>query len=310
MPLPHNSATATVIIDGLGICCFNHRRQFWEVGYLRHNHHDHKLLLGIEDALSHPISIGPQDIIRIETINGISFYKDYPDGFFGREPVQDRTKDASLMSADEKENFRWAINLEDPLDEIKHGAGRLMRPPYPVTRAFFENAVFYTQSLPRQDLYNLAETEDGSTMDDPKLKERLFGKTNNLTAGDITCASDGAVNVIIEAGHGHSKIKATLSHRPDNPWRIHLKNMRPGNLSFGGSESHDRHKGSHGELTHPSNNKPEKGDFQLYYDAFNLDDNRKKRALWGRPEIDPLASGRTDCNLVWVGTTDDLDALF
>jgi hypothetical protein len=311
MPLPHNNATARLTMDGLGICCFNHRRQFWEVGYLRHDHHNHKLILGIEGALSTPITFDPSDrdvVIRIETINGISSYKDYPDGFFGHEPVADRTKDPTQMSDDEKENFRWAINLEDPLDEMKQGKGDLVKPSgFGVTRCFIANAVFYTRALGPKDLFNLSIGEDGSTMDDPELEEHKFGKTNNLTAADITCASDGAVNVIIDDGHGHSQIIGPLPHRPGNPWQISLRNMRPGQLSFGEHEDHD---GSHGEPRKGPESRPEIGDYHLYYTAFDLDDNRKERALWGFPEFTPADSGRTDCNLVWVGTSDDLDALF
>lgn len=308
MPLPHNSATARVTIDGLGICCFNHRRQFWEIGYLRHREHDHVLALSIDDQ---PVALDPMNrdfVIRIETRNGISPYRDFPDGFFGRERVADRTKNPTQMSDDEKENFRWAIDLEDPLDEMKQGTGRLFKPSgFRVTRAFISDAVFYTSLLGPKDLFNLSINQNGSTMSDPELQAHIFGKTNNLTAADITCASDGAVNVIIDDGHGHSDIKATLPHRTGNPWRIELKNMRPGTLSFGG-EHHD-HEHPQVETTKgPERARPEKGDYQLYYTAFNLADHRKQRALWGFPE--EIQSGRTDCNLVWVSSTDDLDAIF
>jgi hypothetical protein len=306
MPLPHNSATATVIIDGLGICCFNHRRQFWEVGYLRHDEHNHVLALTIDDK---PVDLDPVNrdfVIRIETINGISPYRDFPDGFFGSERVADRTKDPLKMSDDEKENFRWAIDLEDPWDEMKQGRGKLFRPPgFKVTRAFIADAVFYTWELGPRDLFNLSMAENGSTMSDRELDAHKFGKTNNLTAGDITCASDGAVNVIIDDGHGHSVVKATLPHRSGNPWQISLKNMRPGRVSFSGQHDHE---GSHDEIRIAPGRRPEIGDYQLYYKVFDLDDNRKQRALWGFPEINQ--SGRTDCNLVWVSTTDDLDAIF
>lgn len=211
------------------------------------------------------------------------------------------------MSDDEKENFRWAIDLEDPLDEMKQGTGNLFKPSqFRVTRAFIADAVFYTSLLGPKDLFNLSMAENGSTMSDPELQARIFGKKNNLTAADITCASDGAVNVIIDDGHGHSKIEATLPHRSGNPWRISLTNMRPGVLSFGGNHDHQH---SRSETTKaPERARPEKGDYQLYYTAFNLADNRKQRALWGYPE--ETESGRTDCNLVWVSSTDDLDALF
>jgi len=306
MPLPHNSATATVTIDGLGICCFNHRRQFWEVGYLRHDAHNHELALFIDEKRVDLDPVNRDFVIRIETINGISPYRDFPDGFFGSERVADRTKDPLQMSDDEKENFRWAVDLEDPWDEMKQGKGELFKPSgFKVTRAFISDAVFYTREIGPKDLFNLSMAENGSTMSDRELEAHKFGKTNNLTAADITCASDGAVNVIVDNGHGHSEIKATLLHRSGDPWQISLKNMRPGRVSFSGQHDHES---LHDEIRVAPGRRPEMGDYQLYYTAFNLLDHRKQRALWGFPEINQ--SGRTDCNLVWASTSDDLDALF
>lgn len=297
-------------MDGLGICCFNRQRQIWEIGFLRHHQHNHVLAVGIQGALSTSIALDPANrdaVIRIETINGISQYKEFPDGFFGGGPVQDRTKDPAQMSDDEKENFRWAIDLEDPQDEMKQGQGHLVKPPagIGVTRAFIADAVFYTRSIGTQDLFNLKISENGSTMSDSELEAHKFGKTNNVTAADITCAGDGAVNVIIDDGHGHD-VTVTLPHRPGNPWQITLRNMRPDGISFGG---HHDHEGRHGDLT-KGPPRPEMGDYQLYYAAFDLADHRKQRALWGFPETNPAASGRTDCNLVWDSNTDDLDGLF
>ena len=311
MTLPHNSATAKVTIDGLGICCFNHRRQFWEVGYLRHDQHEqesHALVLTIDN---NPVPLEPSGrdlVIRIETINGISPYRDFPDGFYGRERIADRTKNPGQMTEDEKENFRWAIDLEDPLDEMKQGTGNLFKPTrFGVTRAFISDAVFYTSLLAPQDLFNLSMAEDGSTMNEQELQARIFGKTNNLTAGDITCARDGAINVIIDDGHGHSQV-IRLDHRPGDPHQITLTNMRPGGVSFGGHHDHDQQAPEVENVKGPEHPRPEKGDYQLYYTAFKLADNRKQRVLWGFPE--ETESGRTDCNLVWVSSTDDLDGLY
>jgi hypothetical protein len=289
MPLPHNSATATVIIDGLGICCFNHRRQFWEVGFIRHTgpEHKHQLDLDIKDLVTMPID--PTDTIRIETIGGISPFKDFPNGFFDY-PRPDRKLAETQMSPDEKETFRWAVDLEDPSD-IDHGTGHLTLPEFPVTRAFIQNAVFYTKKLPKNNLSRLFVSDNGTTMSDPEFEERSFGKTNTLLAGDITCEPTGVVNVVIEHTNGHSDI-IRLEHTPRKPWQITLNNMR--------SPGHHE----------PSSGKREQGDFQLYYDAFELDDKTKQRSLWGFPESERTESGRTDCNTVWVGTSDDLDALF
>jgi hypothetical protein len=310
MTLPHNTATAKVTIDGLAICCFTHRRQLWEVGYLRHNHHNHRLILDIDGDPNTPIEFRPDRgiVIRIETLRGISPYRQFPDGFFDQLTIADRKQPPANLDA--AENFRWAINLEDPLD-IGHGRGQLVRLPFSVTRAFIHDAVFYTQALPTKNLFRLFVPEDGATMSQQELDRHLFGKTNNVIGADITCAADGAVNVVIEDGHGHSQTIGPLPHRPGNPWQISLTNMRPElTESRNESESDEGSHGGHGGGVTVSASKPAKGDFQLYYDAFDLDDRRQQRALWGFPEPAPIRSGRTDCNTVWVGTSDNLDALF
>src|SRR3954447_27038762 len=125
MPLPHNTATAQIIMDGLAIDCFNRRRQLWQVAFLRHNDHNHRLILDIDGNADTPIEFRPKRgiIIRIETLQGISPYRDFPDGFFDKGPIRDRTRPPA--TADEAENFRWIINLEDP-QSIGHGAGHLV----------------------------------------------------------------------------------------------------------------------------------------------------------------------------------------
>jgi|SRR5690349_263785 len=293
MPLPHNSATAQIIMDGLAIDCFNRKRQLWEVAFLRHNHHNHELKLNVQGYPKMPITL-PQKrgiTIRIETLQGISPYQDFPDGFFDKGAVQRKVAPAD---ADQAENFRWIIDLENSTD-IGHGPGHFEKCPFPVTRAFIENAVFYTLKLPTNDLHRLFDSEDGATMSSSEFNQRLFGKTNDLVGADITCAANGAINIVID-DDGRSQTIGPLAHRPGNPWLISLTNMRPTATESG------------------SDDKPKKGDFQLYYAVFTLDDQRQKRALWGFPE--PLIddgfkiSGRTDCNKVFAGTSPNLDTLF
>jgi hypothetical protein len=306
MPLPHNTATARIKMDGLAISCFNRARQLWEVGYLRHNQHGHRLILDIDGNADTPIEFRSKRgiIIRFETIQGISPFRDFPNGFFDRGLIANRK--VAPANQDESENFRWAINLEEPPPDIGHGRGHLVKSPFPVTRAFIQNAVLYTLDLPVNDLHRLLVSENGETMSAGEFNQKKFGKTNNLIGADITCAAGGAINVVIEDDE-KSKI-IPLPHRPGNPWQITLTNMRPETVAT----DRDSH-GGHGSVKALAA-KPRKGDFHLYYDVFRLDDRRQERALWGFPEPSKSrgfkVSGRTDCNMVFLGTSSNLDVLF
>jgi hypothetical protein len=153
--------------------------------------------------------------------------------------------------------------------------------------------------------------EDGETMSQNDFDKRLFGRTNNVLGADITCEANGAVNIIIDEGHGSPKTIGPFPHRPGNPWQISLTNMRaePTELPIRSEGERGSHV-AHGTGMTVKANKPRIGDFQLYYDAFDLDDKTKKRALWGFPEHAAIRSGRTDCNIAFVGTSDNLDKLF
>jgi hypothetical protein len=310
MTLPQNDATANLLIDGLAICCFNHTNQVWEVAFLRHNHHDHRLILDIDGDPNTPIEFLPKPgiLIRIETVNGKSPVG-FPDGFFDMGHIPDRTQ--APANSDEAENFRWAIDLENPND-IGHGPGHLVRPGFPVTRAFIHNAVFYTRVLNTKDLFRLLVSEDGETMSPAQLQAHLFGKTNNVIGADLTCADDGAINVIIDDGQGSPQTIGPLPHRSGNPWQISITNMRPTPTESRKESQRENHSvAGCDDGASLIMGKPKKGDFQLYYDPFELDDKTQQRALWGFPEPGPLfVSGRTDCNTVWVGTSENLDALF
>jgi hypothetical protein len=313
MTLPHNSATATLTIDGLAICCFNKATSKWEVGYLHPSHpeHHHDLILNIDGGPRRDLSDTSE--IWIDTLVGLKPIA-YPLGFFDRGPINkdNRKRDPDSMTPDEKENFRWVLDLEDP-HSVEHGKGHLVNPGYPVTRAFISNAVFYTKKLPKKEVYNLSIDEKGDQMSEGDFGKLLFGRTNDVIGADITAA---AIVITIIYEERAPEILMPLVHRPGDPWRISLTNMRPFAVARppraasgheGMSKSADGH---HTRVGRAAADVPEKGDFDLYYAAFKLDDPTLERALWGFPESGAVLSGRTDCNTVWVGTSDNLDALF
>jgi len=294
-PLPHDEATANLFFDGLGICCFNSNK-IWEIGFLRDDVHEHDLILDIDGHPDMPLPIEDEHgvVIRITTVGGISQQTDYPKGYFGSGSVTDRKKRPT--SLEEAENFGWVIDLEKPGD-IDHGTGHLTKPPgIPVTRTFIHDAVFYTASLPVKRTHRLLDSQDGNGLSDAEFEALLFGRENDLIGADIKCGSRGAINIAIERTHAPTR-NYSLPHRPSNPWQISLTNQRSTPVRIqkpGAKRQHPRRK----------------GDFQRYYRAFKLDDVRRQRALWGFADAIDAKSGRTDCNIVFAGTSPNLDGLF
>jgi hypothetical protein len=281
MSLEHEVATANLLIDGLAICGFNERNRIWEVAYLRHPEHE----LGLDLGDGSGVRKIPRDarVIRVETVKGQTpdYDSEFQLGFFDRGPVQDRTLDPLGMSTDEKENFRWAMNLDEGSD-VPHGQITLKPPPYPVTMAYISDAVFYSAAITPRNMYLIPLRDNPATMSPTALDRDLYGKTADQIGADIRCAADGGVKVTID-----NEELPLLPHTPGSPWKMMLMNMRP---FLGGGHHHME------VATTSSDANLEQGDFQIYYDS--LDATGEKYSLWGHPS--PRFSGRTDCNTPWI----------
>jgi hypothetical protein len=237
-------------------------------------------------------------VIRITTVGGSSPHTEFPKGYFGSGTVANRKKRPTTL--EQAEDFGWVIDLEKPGD-IDHGTGRLMKPAgFPVTHTFVEKAVFYTESLPVKRLHRFFDSQDGDGLSDEEFDAGMFGRANDLIGADITC---DAINIVIDRTHGPSTTIPPLPHRTGNPWQISLTNMRSTPVRT--LREKDRQRAMR-LRRHPRR----KGDFQLYYRAFKLDDERRKRALWGFADAIDFKSGRTDCNMVFAGTSPNLNGLF
>lgn len=284
MLLPHNEATATITIDGLAICCFNRGDKKWDLAFLHHPHPPaHRLILLVD---GHRENLPQQPgLLTFETVNG-HFPTGFPDGFFDNGPIRNRR--VPPATPEEEENFRWVMDLEDPHD-VNHGNVTLKKPDpsFPITRAYIQNAVFYTSRRSPDDLILLPDGQDPNQTPNPTI----YGKTNDEMSGDIFCDAGGQVVIKVDG----NEIRR-LDHRPGKPWTICLTHMCP-------------------LLPVRPGTRFEKGDFHLFYDVLNITGNR--HALWGKPNT-PSAmscaeanhSGRTDCDTVRLGNTNNLDALF
>jgi hypothetical protein len=301
MPLNHDDATAKIKIDGLAICCFNKKERRWEVGVMRHD--EHAFILRWADG--HEALAVPADarVVRIETENGETpdYDKEFSEGFFDAGPVGNRKRDAAGLTDDERENFRWAMNLDDGAD-VPHGTITIKRPPYPVTMVYISDAVFYTNAITPENMFLLPLVEDPNNMSARAVDQRLYGKTADEIGVDIKCSEGGRIKIIVD-----DKEVGSMEHRPGEPWGMELMNMR---------KDHNHDRPGHGHMVmapvaaaavavDQSATLYQQGDFQIYYDS--LDVTGDKYSLWGkRPpgaasSSSPFGmSGRTDCNTPWV----------
>lgn len=292
MTLLHQNATATITIDGLAICCFNHIEHVWDLAFLHKDDDDaeprceHTLTLQV-DGTTISLPDNPQQI-AFETINAQvpDYSGSFADGFFDAGPIHDRSE--APTTADELENFRWVLDLEDPAEVA--GVRSLKTPTTRPTRVLISNAVFYTNKITSNTLFFFPYPVDPNGLSTGQINRGLLGRTNDRIAADIFCQSDGAVVIKVDGVE-----QPPLNHRPGKPWQIVLTNLCDREPSGG--------------------YRFEKGDFHLFYDA--LDFVPPKLVIWGEPvkqaptsaQIDRV-SGRTDCDTTRVGTSGNLDVLF
>jgi hypothetical protein len=301
MSLPHDNATANLVIDGLAICCFNRKHKpdpRWEIGLLRHPDH-HLEIMAVRGSERRPYSI-PQTARSIEftTSRGQKpDYSTYKDGFFDVEKLDRPKRNKPPVDPDHRENYRWTLDLDDDND-CAHGKIVDIHPPsYGATVAYLDNALLYTITQTPSILYLVPEGFDPRCKSEAELERYKLGLTNDQIGADITCKTNGAIIILVDG----EEIDR-LDHVPGDPWHICILNMRP----------HDHHppplQGNTCDL--------ERGDFQLYYDAVVT--SKKRHEIWGFPmasQPDPThcaasRSGRTDCNTMRVGENiDNLDDL-
>jgi hypothetical protein len=295
MTLNHNEALARVTVDGLGICCFNSGEKKWDIAFLRLPEPAcHELLLKVEGEEEVEIneSVG---LVSFETVNG-HFPDGFPQGYFDNGPVNRRVNPSAGA---ETENFRWVIDLENNDDVPHHFIGLKNPPETPLTRAFIQNAVFYTLNVSPRELVLVHDTVNPNPISDPFV----LGRTNDEISADMFCNPGG--ELVIRIG-GEERFRKP--YRPGNPWKICLTNL------------------CIGTPTQPP--RLHKGDFQNFYKVIDI--SGTPHALWGEPVASGVAqcfpgadpggggsgappgflAGRPDCDTTRLGTTQTLDRLF
>jgi len=218
MPVQESSAVALVRFTGLGIICFNRDRKRGEIAAVRDN--KHMLTVKIQrpifqDGGENDIVVYrdiatyqqlPNEKVEIEIKAGsapaIDGYEVYQSGEFDR------------LGAADPQDFRWLVDLNG-----LHG-GEALRPaeqrPYPITKIFVGNGLFYTHRLARNLFFDKVELHSNG---DPPRREP-FGNVGETIGVKI---QGDEVNCAIRIG-GEEQTH-TLQRVDGLPFRIEIKNM-------------------------------------------------------------------------------------
>ena len=310
---------ANVIIDGLGICCFNDtnsQNKFWEVAFLREKKHLLKINAGGKE---YEISPDVKTIDFLVNDGSNEPYDTFKKGYFevGKE---------FYRTCGHESDFRWVPNFVG--DEVPHGKFIKLRTRaenrnrIPVTLVRIPYAVFLTHSVTK-DFVILAATRSK----DPRHGQ-VFGATNEVVRGSMYATKPTGLKIMVGNGGGGRACELN-SEKIDNcvidvPYkageilRVELTNMDEPKKSFMEAAA----KADVRAIVPPSRSVPERlkvrnflvGDFSHYYNVIDVEGS--ELTLWAskREQSGPSTKDRRglnrlgDCNLVRV-ESDEINSL-
>lgn len=268
MGLQHDDATATVLVTGLALGCYNPSTQNWEIGLIRQPRHrlTIKVVKQTETGSSWMrFQLDDQHRIFVDSQKAIA-----PDSPF-------YTVGATLDRKDEDhdhEDFRWVIDFENELNN-----GEEVELQYPedghVTEMYVAKPLLYADTDTfALDPFFLVDTERTP----PTRSE--FGLFTEGAKADITCQDGGAVILRIEGPQG---FEVYLPHSAGEPHFIHVDNTCP------------EHEDSEMGAGDPS-------DFALYYTMIQSTDGTRFDL---KPRDGGLGEGAV-CNKTFLGVRESL----
>jgi len=150
MSITESSATALVRFTGLGIVCFNDKKQRGEIGIIRDDKHALSITIkqprfrdGIEKdlVLYEPIAVYgslPKSGVEIEITTGGNAAVE---GFEKYEAAGDFDR----LESEDLNDYRWVVDMKELHGENlvrSNGTGR-----YPLSKLFISNGLFYVRNL-------------------------------------------------------------------------------------------------------------------------------------------------------------------
>ena len=218
MSVNESSATALVRFTGLGIFCLNKERQRGEIAVIRDDKHQLSIRIQrpvYQDGAENDIvvyrdiaaydQLAKEDVvieIKASRSPSIAGYEIYQSGDFDR-----------LGSADIND-FRWIVNM----DSLHGGSplGPTGQRPYPLTKLYVGNALFYAHKLDRNLFFEKVEKDESGDA----LQRETFGNVAETIGAKIEAEE---VSVTIRIG---DREETHLLQRLEGlPFRIEIKNM-------------------------------------------------------------------------------------
>lgn len=219
MSIKESSATALVRFTGLGIICFNRDPQRGEIAAVRDNKHVLTIKIqqpifqdGAENDVIAYRDIAtyqqlPNEDVQIEikagrapAIKGFEIYQS--SGAFDR------------MDSADANDFRWLVNVN-----TLHGdavLGPAAERPYPITKIYIGNGLFYTHKLDRNLFFEKMEKDASGTA----MQREPFGRVGE-TMGVKLEADEVDFTIRI----GAEEKTHSLKRVEGLPFRIEIKNM-------------------------------------------------------------------------------------
>lgn len=271
------NATATVTLDGLGICGFNLNQPAGprgDVAILRAP--EHHFTIQVDD--DRPRDLPDNCTIAIGAVDADeTVLSQYPDRRFIQGQF-DRTQPASAGTDNNIQDFRWMFFIEDTVAQANLPPVTLSRRPAPafgLTFAYIYDAVFYAANLTVNPITILPAGQDpnGTT-------PTTIGLANAEVGADIVCKEGGFVIVQVLNEHNEVYVDNTGKefrwelNEENKPHSVFLKNEEPQRLSkFDGKQVWIPH------------------DARLYYEALGAD---QVYEIWSECPATPNDPNRTN----------------
>jgi hypothetical protein len=218
MSVNESSATALVRFTGLGIICFNDEQQRGEIAVIRDDKHQISIRIqrpvyqdGAEQDLVVYRDIAAYEQLPKENVvieikasrdPSIAGYEIYQPGDFDR-----------LGSADVND-FRWIVSMASLHGETP--VSPTGQRPYPLTKLYVGNALFYAHKLDRNLFFEKVEKDES----DNPLQRETFGNVAETIGARIE-----AEEVSVTLRIGDREETHLLQRLEGLPFRIEIKNM-------------------------------------------------------------------------------------
>src|SRR5258708_186101 len=218
MSVNESSATALVRFTGLGIVCFNKKRQQGEVAVIRDNKHELSIKIQrpvFQEADGNDVIVYrdiatyrslPKEDVQIEIkalgTRAIDGFEIYQSGDFDR------------LNAADPNDFRWIVNLNTLHGETALTPSTAER--HPLTKIYIRDGLFYTHKLDTNLFFEKVAKDAGGA----STERELFGNVAE-TIGVKIEGEEVSFNIRI----GGKEETQTLKRIDGLPFRIEIKNM-------------------------------------------------------------------------------------